>query len=490
MTETQKTNTIPLSPNKQTCNQQSSDTPDTEQQLFLTLAMISLGCPKNLVESESLLAKLTQLGFILTSNYEYAHVIIVNTCGFLQSAKQEAADIISQLSLLKFPNGQCQSLIVIGCWPQLDAKNIIKKFPKVDAAIGVNNTDDIIDTIIDSLTKSKNKIALASRRVKPLPDESERFRLTPRHWCYLRISEGCSQQCSFCTIPKIRGKYRSKPIKQIIAEAKTMIDDGTKEIILIGQETTNYGYDINLNDGLAKLLKNLNKLNGLDWIRLMYTYPANFSDATIDAIANLDKLVKYVDIPLQHINDKILKLMTRKTDRKSIERLLEKLRAKIPNIAIRTTMIVGFPGETDKEFNELIEFVRNFEFDALGAFAFSPEPGTKAATLPNQVPEKIKQQRLDKLMSLQKKIAFKKAKSYINKTLSVYLEPTPTRRKYIQARHSKQAPEVDPITLIPKINLPEKYATPGTKLSVKCIATRGYDLIATPTKPVKPIQLQ
>ncbi len=464
---------------KQNDNINIKNETEAEQQYF-TFAMISLGCPKNLVESETLLANLTQAGFVLTNEYNLADIIIVNTCGFLQSAQQEAADVISELTNLKFPNGQCQALLVIGCWPQIDAENILSRWPEVDAVVGVNDRNKIADVILNILSNPQRRFSLTSKRIRPFFPENTRFRLTPRHWCYLRISEGCSQRCSFCTIPKIRGKYRSKPIKQIIQEAQTMIADGTREIILIGQETTNYGNDIDIKNGLPKLLNRLNKLKGLDWIRLMYTYPANFSDATIDAIASLDKVVKYVDIPLQHISDKILKLMSRRIDRQSTELLLYKLRSKIPNIAIRTTMIVGFPGETDKEFDELMNFVRDFEFDALGAFAFSPEPGTKAQRLPNQVPEKIKQARLAELMSLQKKIAFRKAKKYIGKELDVYIEPTSPKRKYIESRHSKQAPEIDSVTLIPKTDLAKKKSIPGTKLSVKCIATKGYDLIAKP----------
>ena len=446
----------------------------------ITIAMISLGCPKNLVERETLLAQLTQAGFVLTGEISWADVVIVNTCGFLQSAQKEAADVIDQLVRFKYPKGNCRALIIIGCWSQIDAAKILKRWRQVDAAVGVNDRDKIIDVIVRVLATNKRKIALASKSIKPIADEHERFRLTPRHWCYLRISEGCSQRCSFCTIPKIRGKYRSKPMSQIVKEARTMIADGVKEIILIGQETTNYGNDLDIKNGLAKLLKKLNKLDGIDWIRVMYTYPANFSDATIDAIAQLEHVVKYVDIPLQHISDKILKLMARRIDRKSTELLLEKLRKKIPDITIRTTMIVGFPSETDKEFNELMDFVRDFEFDALGAFAFSPEPGTKAAKLPERVSNRAKRHRLDELMKLQKKIAFAKAKQYRGKELDVYLEPTSPKRKYIEARHCGQAPEIDSVTLIPKNSLPQNHTAAGTKLSVKCISSRGYDLIAKP----------
>jgi ribosomal protein S12 methylthiotransferase len=312
--------------------------------------------------------------------------------------------------------------------------------------------------------------------------ESQRLRLTPQHWCYLRISEGCSQRCSFCKIPDIRGSYRSKPMATILDEAKTMIADGVSEIILIGQETTNYGNDLGMKNGLAQLLRRLNKLPGIDWIRLMYTYPANFSDATIKAIADLEHVVKYVDIPLQHISDRILKRMGRRIDRDGTLRLMDKLRSWVPNITIRTTLIVGFPGETEAEFEELYEFVKKYQFDAMGAFAFSPEPGTPAAKLDGQIPEKVKLTRLDRLMKLQRKIAFEKAKSMIGKIFDVYIESVPANRKFIEARHAGQAPQVDPVTLISRKDLSAKFAIPGQKLKVQCTKSHGYDVIAKPIR--------
>ncbi|MFA5863366.1 MAG: 30S ribosomal protein S12 methylthiotransferase RimO [Phycisphaerae bacterium] len=447
------------------------------------VGMISLGCPKNLVESETLLAQLAQAGFVVTGDYPQADVLIVNTCGFLRSAQVESAEVIDELAEYKFPRGRCRCLVVMGCWPQIAGKEILGRWKTVDAVVGVNDRGRIGQIIMEKMAGEKKRITLVDSKCLPLAGEGERLRLTPRHWCYLRISEGCSQRCSFCSIPSIRGTYRSKPVSAIVDEAKIMIADGVKEIILIGQETTNYGNDLGEKNGLSKLLARLNKLSGIDWIRLMYTYPANFTDATIRAIADLEHVVKYVDIPLQHINDRILKRMGRRIDRATTEKLLEKLLRQIPDLAIRTTLIVGFPGETDKEFQELFDFVRDFEFDALGAFAYSPEPGTRAAYLSGQVPEQIRLQRLDRLMKLQRRIAYAKARQFIGRKFDVYIEPTPPAKKMLAARGSRQAPQVDPVTLIRRQGLLAKYATPGMKLTVQCTASRGYDLIARLDKP-------
>jgi ribosomal protein S12 methylthiotransferase len=445
-----------------------------------TVGLVSLGCPKNLVESETLLADLAGAGYVVTGEYAAAEVLIVNTCGFLQSAQTEAGGVVAELSRLKYPKGNCRCLIVMGCWSEIAGRKILARWKKVDAVVGVNEKHKIPSIIEKVLGGSKMRPALAGGRCLPLESEEARLRLTPRHWCYLRISEGCSQRCTFCAIPDIRGRYCSKAFKTVIDEAKTMAADGAREIILIGQETTNYGNDLGMKNGLAKLLTRLDKIPGVDWIRLMYTYPANFTEATVRAIGELKHVAKYVDLPLQHINDRILKRMGRRIDRARTVDLLHKLRSAVSDIAIRTTLIVGFPGETDEEFEELFEFVREFEFDALGAFAFSPEPGTPAAKLSGQVPEKVKLLRLDRLMKLQRGIAYARARRQIGKKFDVFLEPTPAGRKMIVARSSRQAPQVDPVTLIPRDQISGKKATPGRKLRVQCTATRGYDLIAKP----------
>ncbi len=451
-----------------------------DEDVLMTVGLVSLGCPKNLVESETLLAELAQAGLAVTGDCAEADVLIVNTCGFLQSAQAEAAGIIDELAAYKHPKGRCRCLIIMGCWSQIAGKEILSRWKQVDAVIGVNDRGRIPEVVGEVLTGHKKRVALADHRSRPWSSESARLRLTPSHWCYLRISEGCSQRCTFCSIPNIRGSYRSKSAKLILDEARTMVADGVRELILIGQETTNYGNDLGDKNGLAKLLTKLNRVRGIDWIRLMYTYPANFTDAAIRAIADLEHVVKYVDIPLQHISDRILKRMGRRINRSGTLRLLEKLRGQIPDLTIRTTMIVGFPGETDAEFRELMEFVRDFEFDALGAFAYSPEPGTRAAGMSDQVAERVKQERLDELMRLQRKIAYGKARAQIGKRFDVYIEPTAAGKKMLVARSAKQAPQVDPVTLIPRAGLSAKKTIPGTKLPVQCCASRGYDLVARP----------
>ena len=448
----------------------------------VTVAMASLGCAKNLVESEVMLADLAMAGLTITGDYAQADVIVVNTCGFLQLAQQEAAETIRQLSGYKSPQGRCQCLVVAGCWSQIGAKDILERWPDVDVVIGVNDRRRLVQAIAETLSGKKRTVHVR-RQADSMPTESTRFRLTPAHWAYLRISEGCSQKCSFCTIPRIRGPYRSKSPDQIVREARQLVETGVKELVLIGQETTNYGRDAGLKGGLAKLLKRLNRVSGLDWIRLMYTYPANFEPSTIAAIADLEHVVKYVDIPLQHINDRILKLMNRQVDRATVEKLLDEIRKRIPEVAIRTTMIVGYPSETEDEFRELVQFVKDFEFDALGAFVFSPEPGTKAARMKDQLDERIKRRRADILMRTQRSVVRRTLGKWIGRTLDVYVEPTDNRRASLIARHSRQAPEVDAVTLIPKQSLGRRVsAGPGDKLQVKCIATRGYDLVAEPTQ--------
>jgi ribosomal protein S12 methylthiotransferase len=370
----------------------------------------------------------------------------------------------------------------MGCWAQISGKEILARWKKIDAVVGVNDRADIVPIIIKALSEKPRRFIHTSQKWLDMVSESDRLRLTPQHWCYLRISEGCSQRCSFCKIPSIRGGYRSKPMATILNEAKTMIADGAKEIILIGQETTNYGNDLGIKNGLSQLLKRLNKLDGADWIRLMYTYPANFTDATIDAIAQLDHVVKYVDIPLQHISDNVLSQMGRRIGHDDTLRLMEKLRSRVHGITIRTTLIVGFPGETEQDFEELYNFVKEFKFQAMGAFAYSSEPGTKAAKLKDQLPQKIKLERLDRLMKLQRKIAFADAKNTIGKKFDVYIEPTPAGKKFVTARNAQQAPQVDPVTLIDRDQLSAKLTRPGTKLSVQCTGSRGYDLIAKPVR--------
>lgn len=442
------------------------------------LYFVSLGCAKNLVETETLLARFAEKGFVISSEPEWADVIVINTCGFLRSAQQEAREVINALKGYR-QSGRCRCLAVIGCWSQIDHDRILDEFPEVDIVAGVNGRSQFADVVEEYLENSEDRLIYLPP-VNTCWDSTEtvRLRLTPRHWAYLRISEGCSQRCSFCMIPAIRGRYRSKPLRSIIEEAKALVDDGVKELILIGQETTSWGRDFHPRKKLADLLYELNKLEGIDWIRLMYTYPSNFDTDLIDAIAGLDKVVKYVDLPLQHINDDILRLMERGVSRAYIEDLLFRLREKVHDIAIRTTMIVGFPTEGEEEFSELLDFVKSFRFDELGAFMYSAEEGTRAASFPNQVDDETKLRRWRRLMELQRKVVKEKSEELLGKKMWVYVEDVMPRRKYISSRSERQAPEVDSLTLISKASFSGKLPVSGDKLLVKVVSKRGYDLIA------------
>ncbi len=435
-----------------------------------TVAFVARGCAKALVDSERILADLGQAGLILTDQPSQADVIVINTCGFLATARDEAITEIRRAARYK-RTGRCTRLVVVGCLVQRDGEKLRQAVPEIDVLVGVHQ---------------RHRIALAalgdgptdylSDRPQPIDSDSPRLRITPRHYAYLRISEGCSQKCTFCAIPAIRGPIRSKPPEMVLSEARELIADGAAELIVIGQETTSYGRDIDYQPGLAGLLRQLDGLPGLRWLRLMYAYPLTFDQSIIDAIAECPRLVKYIDLPIQHIDDQVLRAMGRRLGRTDTEALLSRLRRTIPHLNIRTTMLVGFPGETDRQFNELLEFVKAFRFDALGAFAFSAEPGTPAADLPHQVPDQLRQQRLDQLMLTQQQIAFELAAARNGQQFDVLVDSADADRPAV-ARHAGQAPEIDAVTYVQDADL-----TPGQFLHVTCIGSDQYDLIARPSR--------
>lgn len=430
-----------------------------------TLAFVALGCPKALVDAERMLADLGQAGFVLTDRADQADVIVVNTCGFLDVARQEALNEIRTVARYR-RSGRCQRLIVTGCLVERDGERLRRTVPQIDSLVSVHNRDQIVSAALDGEP--------AYMRPAPATAETDapRLRLTPRHYAYLRISEGCSQHCTFCTIPAIRGPIRSKPADTILREAHELIDDGAVELVLIGQETTSYGRDIGYEPGLAGLLRQLDSLDGLLWLRLMYAYPLTFTDEVIDAIAECPRVAKYVDLPVQHISDPILKAMGRRIGRDQTEKLLHRLRERVPGVSVRTTMLVGFPGESERSFEELLDFVKAFRFDALGAFAFSSEPGTPAADMPNPVPEPVKQERLDQLMLAQQQIAFDLARSRRGERFEVLVDEAGQAGRSV-GRHQGQAPEIDSVTLVEGANL-----RPGDRLEVTCVDAEQYDLIA------------
>lgn len=463
----------------------------SKDQTIRTVACVSLGCPKNLVDTERMLGLLTEDGIAITPDPRNADAIIINTCGFIQAAKTEALEEIRQAVSLK-AEGRCKKVIVAGCLVQRYKTQLLQDVPGIDRLVGVFDREHIVQAVrgtanpghrqghylgrYHDLSRTLADVPEAAVSLPIFENDRGRLRLTPRHYAYLRISEGCSQGCSFCTIPSIRGPLRSKPLEQILAEARELAADGAVELILIGQETTSYGTDIGYKPGLVGLLRELDRqLKDVHWLRLMYAYPRGFTDEMIHAIADCQRVVKYIDLPLQHINDQVLLRMRRRVTRRQIEALLEKLRKIVPGIAIRTTFIAGSPGETDAQHAELVQFVRDFGFDMMGVFAYSQEPGTPMGRDAQQVPERIKQQRVEELMLAQQQVAFAKAKAMVGKTIEVLVdhsEASASGGRWI-ARGQFQAPEIDSVVHVRGRNL-----HPGQLLQVKVTGYQNYDLVA------------
>ncbi|MBQ0108207.1 MAG: 30S ribosomal protein S12 methylthiotransferase RimO [Phascolarctobacterium sp.] len=367
----------------------------------MRLGVISLGCPKNLVDSEVILGLLKENRYEITNDPAQAEIVIVNTCGFIESAKQESIDNILEIAQYK-NNGSLKYLIVSGCLAQRYSEELLESLPEVDGIIGTDCLTDIakfLERVIAGERFIELKKTDVYDRVFP------RVLTTPKHYAYLKIAEGCNNRCSYCVIPKIRGPYVSKPFEVIIDEAKELAKTGIKELILVAQDTTLYGFDLYGKLRLPELLRKLHKIEGIKWLRLMYMYPNSFTDELIDCYVNSPKLVKYVDIPLQHASDRLLKEMQRNDSKAEVSTLIHKLRDKVPGIVIRTTFIVGFPGETDADFQELCEFVKEHKFENAGVFKYSQEEGTVAGERTDQIPEEVKEQRYDELMAIQAKIS-------------------------------------------------------------------------------------
>ncbi len=442
-----------------------------------TVGFIALGCPKNLVDSERMLAQIAQAGLLIAAEPERADIVIINTCGFIAPAKEESLDAIRQAVKAK-RKGRVGKVIVAGCLPQRVGVELLGEVEGIDAIVGLEQRDAIVQIIQDTLGAAKPAAYLG-----PVPcsvaDDRTRLRIGPAHSAYLRISEGCNHRCSFCTIPAIRGPYRSKPVPQILDEARELVSAGTVELNLIGQDTTVYGRDLKMRDGLVSLLAQVQQIPDLTWIRILYAYPTGITGALIETIAQSRKIVHYLDIPIQHASDAILKAMRRPDTHRRLRKLVESLRAAIPDIVLRTTLIVGFPGETQKEFEELVEFVQWARFDALGVFTFYPESGTPAAQFPDQVPDEIKQSRLEELMLTQQEIAFAGNKQRVGSEL-VCLIDSVEGRDIARGRFYGQAPDIDSVCLV-KGRSPARRGlprlTPGQFVNVKVIGTQDYDLL-------------
>ncbi len=448
-----------------------------------TIAFVSLGCAKNLVDSEKMLGQLAEAGCIITTEEDQADVIVINTCGFLEAAREEADEVIRK-AVARKANGRVRRVIVAGCLPQRDKMSLLHRIKGIDALVGVNNRDDIVSAVLGGGFKSTSKPAdiYLSDYHHFVQIDTARLRLTPRHYAYLRISDGCDQKCTFCTIPAIRGPMHCKPPEIVLAEARELVNDGAVELNVIGQDTTSYGLgDDRFDVGLAGLLRQLDKVDGLTWIRLMYAYPSVLGDDMIDAIAECERVCKYVDLPLQHINDRILKAMHRRVDRASTERLLGRIRERIAGVTIRTTLIAGFPGETEAEFEELLRFVKDFRFDALGVFPYSQEPETPAGRMQGQLPQAVKNERADALMRAQQEIAFELAEERIGDEFAVLVDERVDSGVVI-GRHIGQAPTVDSVTYVETSD-----AEPGQFVTVRCTGRDTYDLVARPTDVALPV---
>ncbi len=445
----------------------------------ITIGFVALGCPKNMVDSERMLAEIVQAGFLLAAEPERADVVVVNTCGFIKPAKIESLEAIEQAVANK-KMGNVRKVVVAGCLSQRLGEPLLREAEGVDAIVDLEHRDAIVQVIRDVLA-SDEPVILHGPTPCTIADDRVRLRIGPAHSAYLRISEGCSHRCSFCTIPAIRGPFRSKPPERVLEEARELVASGAVELNLIGQDTTRYGKDLQLQDGLAALLRAMESIHDLSWVRLLYAYPTGLSDELVQAMAQSSKAVHYLDIPMQHASDRVLRAMRRPDTRDALYRLVEKLRHTMSDIVLRTTVIVGFPGETQGDFDELIEFIRRARFDALGAFTYFPEAGTPAAEMPDQVPDEVKQARFDELMLVQQEIAFAKNEERIGRRLTCLVDScdrAPGRRgkrpsrTFGQGRYYGQAPDIDSLCLIERCS-----ARPGRFAEVRVVGTQDYDLL-------------
>ena len=495
-----------------------------------SVAFVSLGCPKNLVDSEKMLGTLAQSGLELVSDHDAADAIVVNTCGFMEASKDESLEVIREAVQRKEAGGPSR-VVVAGCLVQRHRAKLLEWAPGIDAMIGVFDRDHVLEAVRGTAPARENAVedpeaprywisgnalqAAGERGMETtgltvhgkdgkgigyFEDDRQRMRLTPRHWAYLRVSEGCNQKCAFCTIPSIRGKMRSKGIDRILEEARTLVNEGCFELNLIGQDTTSFGYDIGYERGLVGMLESIDSIMeeaGGGWARLMYAYPTFFDDQMIDAIARLKNIVNYIDIPLQHASDPMLTAMRRNVRAREQADLIEKLRERIPGMAIRTTFITGFPGETDEDHRQLMEFVEEMEFEAMGVFRYSREKGTPAGRMDQDpelhVPEEVKLERERELMMLQQRIAFENA-AYLAEQrvqLDILVDAPANGATEGQAtpgvtsensllhvgRAYHQAPQIDSMTYLAA----QEPLSPGELIRCTIVGSDGYDLVAQPT---------
>jgi ribosomal protein S12 methylthiotransferase len=445
-----------------------------------TFAFVSLGCPKNLVDSERMLGKLAQDGYVPVPEAAGADVVVINTCGFIEPARQESMSVIREMLELK-KAGRVGAVVVAGCLAERKQEALLEEAPDIDHVVGVFGREEIAKVLGRAVSGQREQRTL----FRPAPvralDDTARLRITPKHFAYLKISEGCDRTCTFCAIPGMRGKHVTKPMDEILREARELISDGVRELILVAQDTTYYGLDLYGELKLAELLRQLDQLDGLEWIRILYAYPIHFTDELIETLAQATKIIPYLDLPLQHINDRVLRRMQRRVTRRQTEDLLHRLRTAIPGLTLRTTFIVGFPGETDEEFQELTDFARQARFERCGVFTYSLEPGTPATRLDGHLVEEVKQQRRDTLMQFQQENALRWSAAQVGKTLDVIIDgPDPEVPNHLLARSHADAPEIDCL-----VRVKGKGLCAGDITCVKVTAADGYDLMARNVGPVR-----
>jgi len=467
----------------------------------MKIGMVSLGCPKNLVDSEVMLGLAQEQGHQLTKDAAEADVLIVNTCAFIDKAKQESIDTILEMAEHK-KTGACRRLVVTGCMAERYRDELRAQIPEIDAVLGTGEVPKIIDAIVIPLLRSNGEPVRTGlpERSRPLhataslvhlrastdglptylyDASTPRLLATPRHYAYVKIAEGCDYKCAFCIIPTLRGRYRSRSQESIVAEAERLASQGVKELLLISQDTSFYGIDRDERGALARLLRALNRVEGLEWVRMLYLYPTTITDEVLDAMAESDKVCKYVDLPLQHASDAVLKRMKRPGTRSAYERLLNRIRTRVPGVTLRTTFIVGFPGETPADYAELQSFVRAVGFDHVGVFTYSHEEGTSAYGLDDDVPAAVKRNRRNGLMALQRRIVARAQRSRIGSQVRVLVDgPSAEHDLVLRGRLEGQAPEIDPQVYLTDCD-PSAIAA-GQFLDAEVVGSRAYDLIVRP----------
>jgi ribosomal protein S12 methylthiotransferase len=471
----------------------------------MKIGLISLGCPKNLVDSEVMLGLAQQAGHELTQDAAAADVIVVNTCAFIDSAKQESIDAILEMAQHK-KDGACRRLIVTGCMAERYRDELQKEIPEIDAVLGTGQVPEIVgaisggatpltfyrgstlgnspSTLGNSLSTLENSFSTLKNSPSNLPTyiydaETPRLFATPRHYAYVKIAEGCDYKCAFCIIPTLRGHYRSRPADSIVREARALAASGVRELLLISQDTTFYGIDRNERGALARLLRALNAVDGLEWIRLLYLYPTTIDEDTLAAMAECEKVCKYIDLPLQHASDAVLQRMKRPGTRKTYDRLLTRIRDRVPGVALRTTFIVGFPGESDADVEELTGFIGDHAFDHVGVFTYSHEEGTSAFRLADDVRARAKSARRSRVMSLQKKLVTKRQHARIGERVRVLVDgPSSEHELVLKGRLSTQAPDIDAAVFLTDCD-PSQYR-PGDFVEARIVGANGYDLLARP----------